>query len=242
MQRHLIGLGLGLSLSFFANAQTPAAQPAPAQAAAAQRPAVAADKNKLSYAMGFQLGSEISGRKVDVDINTVMRGLQDGFAKKNPTVSKEDMAGQLDLLGNKMREQALAEFTKVAGENKAKSATFMATAKAKKGVLALPSGILYRVIDEGNGARPTKTSEVTVHYRGQLMDGFEFDSSYSRNQPVSFKVNEVLKGWQEVLPMMKIGDRWEVYLPPEQAYGERGSRGIGPNEVLVFDIKLVSVK
>jgi FKBP-type peptidyl-prolyl cis-trans isomerase FklB len=240
MQQTLIALALGLCLSFSALAQAPAAQSAPAQAPA--RPAVAQDKNKLSYAMGFQLGSEISGRKVDVDIATVIRGLQDGFAKKEPTVSKEDMAAQLEVLGNKMREQAMAEFTKVAAENKAKSATFLAQAKTKKGVVALPSGILYRVIDEGNGARPTKTSEVTVHYRGQLMDGFEFDSSYSRNQPVSFKVDEVLKGWQEVLPLMKTGDRWEVYLPPEQAYGERGSRGIGPNEVLVFDIKLVGVK
>ena len=112
----------------------------------------------------------------------------------------------------------------------------------KKGIVTLPSGIQYRVIEEGNGKRPLKNSEVTVHYRGSLTSGLEFDSSFARGVPAKFKVDAVLKGWQDVLPMMKVGDHWQIFLPPEQAYGMRGQGPIGPNEALVFEIKLVDVK
>ncbi|MCB1636338.1 MAG: FKBP-type peptidyl-prolyl cis-trans isomerase, partial [Xanthomonadales bacterium] len=118
----------------------------------------------------------------------------------------------------------------------------LAENRSKKGVVVLPSGIQYRVIDEGNGARPTPTSEVEVHYRGSLVSGFEFDSSFARNQPATFKIDQVLKGWQEVLPLMRVGDQWQVFLPPEMAYGDKGPRPIGPNQALIFDIKLISIK
>ena len=108
--------------------------------------------------------------------------------------------------------------------------------------MVLPSGIQYRVIEEGTGRKAAPTSEVTVHYRGSLTNGFEFDSSFARGVPAKFKVDTVIDGWKEVLPLMKIGDHWQVFLPPEKAYGMRGQGPIGPNEALVFDIKLVDVK
>jgi len=143
-----------------------------------------------------------------------------------------------------MYTQAKGEFDKLAGANKAKSQQFMAENKSKKGIVSLPSGVQYRVIEDGTGSKkPTAQSEVTVHYRGSLANGLEFDSSFARGEPVSFKVNTVIKGWQEALPLMRVGDHWQIFVPPELAYGDRGQPPrIGPNEALVFEIKLIEVK
>lgn len=225
--------------SLSAWAQTPAPSAAPAAAAA---PPVAMDKAKMSYAVGYQFGADLKERGVDIDINGVIRALQDGFSGKEVAYPREQLAQQMELLETKLRSEAEAKFNKVAGENKAASTKFMAENRAKKGIIVLPSGIQYRVIEEGNGTRPTATSEVTVHYRGSLITGFEFDSSFARGVPAKFQVNQVLKGWQEVLPLMRVGDHWQIFLPPEMAYGERGPRPIGPNQALVFDIKLIEVK
>ena len=208
--------------------------------AAAQEPAT--DKGKLSYAVGYEIGRDFQERNMDVDINTVIRAIQDGYAKRNPAVPEETMKDALGKMREKMMGEAKAKFETLANENKAKSDKFLSENKAKKGIVVLPSGVQYRVIEEGTGRRPTASSEVTVHYRGSLTNGFEFDSSFARNQPATFKVDSVLKGWQEVLPLMKIGDHWQIFLPPDLAYGLRGQGPIGPNEALVFDIKLVDVK
>ena len=208
--------------------------------AAAQEPAT--DKGKLSYAVGYEIGRDFQERNMDVDINTVIRALQDGYAKRTPAVPEETMKDSLTKMREKMMGEAKAKFETLANENKAKSDKFLAENKSKKGIVVLPSGVQYRVIEEGTGRRPTATSEVTVHYRGSLTNGFEFDSSFARNQPATFKVDSVLKGWQEVLPLMKIGDHWQVFLPPDAAYGMKGQGPIGPNEALVFEIKLVDVK
>lgn len=235
IQRTFTACALTLALMFSAQAQdTPAAD--------AATPNVTADKTKMSYGIGFKLGLDMAEAGVGIDTAQVNRGFVDGFAKKDPAYTREELGQQLALLNATVREKVAAEFKKLATENKAKSDKFLADNKAKRGIVALPSGIQYRVIEEGTGAKPTKQSEVTVHYRGSLSDGFEFDSSFARGQPVKFKVDDVLKGWQEILPLMRVGDHWQVFLPPEQAYGERGTRGIGPNEVLVFDIRLVDVK
>jgi FKBP-type peptidyl-prolyl cis-trans isomerase FklB len=225
--------------SLSAWAQTPAPSAAPAAPAA---PAVAMDKAKMSYAIGYQFGADLKERGVDIDINGVIRALQDGFSGKEVAYPREQLAAQMELLETKLRAESEAKFNKLASENKAASTKFMSENRAKKGIIALPSGIQYRVIEEGNGARPTATSEVTVHYRGSLINGFEFDSSFARGVPAKFQVNQVLKGWQEVLPLMRVGDHWQIFLPPEMAYAERGPRPIGPNQALVFDIKLIEVK
>ena len=201
------------------------------------------EKGKLSYSIGYQIGKDFTERKMDVDINTVIRALQDAYAKRNPALSEEQMRDTLGKFQQKMMTEAKAEFDKVAGANKTKSDAFMAQNKAKKGIIALPSGVQYRVIEDGTGRQVTPTSEVTVHYRGSLHDGLEFDSSFARGEPVKFKVNEVIKGWQEVLPRMKGGDHWQIFVPADLAYGERGQAPrIGPNQALVFDIKVIDSK
>ncbi|MEO8672965.1 MAG: FKBP-type peptidyl-prolyl cis-trans isomerase [Tahibacter sp.] len=202
------------------------------------------EKGKLSYAIGFQIGNDFVERKMDVDINTIVRAMQDGYGKKSPAVSEEVMRDVLGKMQQKMMTEAKAEFDKVAGENKAKSQRFMTENRGKKGIVVLPSGVQYRVIEEGNGnKKATAETDVTVHYRGSLTSGLEFDSSFARNEPVHFKVKDVIKGWQEVLPLMRAGDHWQLFVPPELAYGERGQAPrIGPNEALVFEIKVIEVK
>lgn len=201
------------------------------------------DQNKLSYALGFKLGLDMIESKAPVDVAMVVRGVQDGFAKKEPTIAREDMGKQLYALEFKMRGEAETAYKIIASENQARSDKFLLENKMKKNVVALPSGIQYRVIEEGNGARPTAKSEVTVHYRGSLISGQEFDSSFARGVPAKFKLDQVLPGWQEVLPLMKVGDTWQVFLPPSKAYGaDRAPRAIGPNQALQFEIKLLDVK
>jgi FKBP-type peptidyl-prolyl cis-trans isomerase len=236
---------LAFAVSASAVAQTgqagqAAGQAAGQQAAPANLPPP--DRNKLSYAIGYDIGRDFKENKVDVDINTVIRALQDGFAQRQPAVPENEMRQQVAIMRERMLREARARFEQVARENKAKSDRFLAENRAKNGVRTLPSGIQYRVIEEGNGPRPTANSEVTVHYRGSLISGLEFDSSFARGEPVTFKVNEMIPGWQEILPMMRVGDEWKVFLPPEKAYGERGQGPIGPNEALIFDIRLVAVK
>jgi len=207
-------------------------------------PITAADKPNLSYAIGFQIGQDFVERKLDVDINQVIKAMQDGFAKRTPSVPEDKMHDLLGRMQYQLYSQAKGEFDKLAGANKAKSQQFMAENKTKKGIVSLPSGVQYRVIEDGTGSKhPTAQSEVTVHYRGSLANGLEFDSSFARGEPVHFKVGDVIKGWQEVLPLMRQGDHWQVFVPPEDAYGERGQPPrIGPNEALVFEIKLIDIK
>jgi len=250
MKLHLGLIAAGMLVAgsaFSAQDSKPAAAPAATPAAAQQQkppPLTAADRPNLSYALGFQIGDDLAGRKVDIDINQVIKALQDGYAKRQPTVAVETMR---DVLGRFQYEQyskAKNEFDKLSSENKSKAQRFFAENKSKPNVKSLPSGVQYVVIEDGTGSkRPTLQSEVTANFRLSLLNGQELDSSFARGEPFKFKVSEVLKGWQEVLPLMKIGDYWRVYVPSELAYGERGDgRRIGPDEALVFELKLMDVK
>jgi len=200
------------------------------------------EKGKLSYAIGYEIGNDFVDKRMDIDLNTVIRAIQDGYTKKAPAVAKEQMTESLEKMKERLYNEAKAKYDQMARENKAASDKFMAENKVKKGIVSLPSGIQYRVIEEGTGKRPLKTSEVEVHYRGSLTSGLEFDSSFPRGVPAKFKVDQVLKGWQEIMPMMKVGDHWQIFLPADQAYGMRGNGPIGPNQALVFEIKLINVK
>ncbi len=200
------------------------------------------ERGKLSYAIGYQIGHDFTERKLDVDLATVIKAIQDGHAKRDPAVPGEQMAAALDAMQKKLLEEAKAEFDKVAAENKRKSDAFLAQNRAKTGVQTLSSGIQYRVIETGTGAKPTAASEVKIHFRGSISTGQEFASTYQGNEPVSMKVGEApIPGLRQVLPMMTQGSRWEIFLPPEQAYGD-SVRPVGPNQAVVFDVKLVEVK
>ena len=201
------------------------------------------DKAKLSYAIGYQIGSQFADGKPAVEIPVLVRAIQDAYAKRHPTVSMQDMHAQLQRLEEQLHANAVAEFKHIAEANARKSADYMAQNRKRPGVVQLPSGIQYAVIESGKGKdSPTVTSTVTVNYRGMLVDGTEFDSSWAHGAPVTFQVNKVIPGWQDVIPRMHVGDRWKVVIPPQLAYGERGQLPrIGPNEALVFEIELLDI-
>ncbi|KFL35498.1 FKBP-type peptidyl-prolyl cis-trans isomerase N-terminal domain-containing protein [Arenimonas donghaensis] len=225
------GLSAGVALAQSAPANAPAPPPA--------------NKPVLSYAIGYDLGKDLADQNVDVDINQVIKALQDGFAKRAPAHPQEQMDGQLAGLQQRMVAQARSEFERVANENKAKSDAFLAANRGKPGITVLPSGIQYRVIEAGTGAKPTTSSTVKMHYRGSVSTGQEFANTYAQQNPTpaSFKVSEFpIRGVQEVLVMMPAGSRWEVFLPSDKAFGNDPRSPVGPGQALVFDIKLEGVE
>ncbi len=202
---------------------------------------VTSPKGKLSYAVGWDIGEDIKRRGAEFDVESIIAAIRDSVADREAQVPNEEMVALLTELQQKVRQEQAEAFRKLAEENATKSAEFLEQNSQKNGVVALPSGVQYRVIDEGDGARPGMESTVKVHYRGSKMNGLEFDSSFARGVPEEFKVNSVLRGWQEVLPLMKTGATWQVFVPPEMAFGARGNPPVGPNEALSFDLKLVEI-
>ncbi|MBT8048973.1 MAG: FKBP-type peptidyl-prolyl cis-trans isomerase [Xanthomonadales bacterium] len=199
------------------------------------------DKGKLSYAVGWDIGEDIQRRGAEFDVDTIIAAIRDSAAGRDSQVPADEMVALLTALQQKVRQEQAEAFQKLAEENQKKSEEFLAKNLSKNGIVALPSGIQYRVIEEGEGSRPGMESTVKVHYRGSKTDGLEFDSSFARGVPEEFQVNSVLKGWQEVLPLMKTGSTWQIFVPPEMAFGARGNPPVGPNEVLIFDLKLVEI-
>lgn len=198
------------------------------------------DRGKLSYAIGFDFGSDLG--EIDVDLEALIQALRDSYTRQEPRVEREEMRRLLLALQEEVRERRMEAFQRLAQENQAKAEQFLRENSNKSGIVALPSGVQYRVIEEGDGRRPSLEDTVTVHYRGSKVDGHEFDSSFARGVPAVFQVNSVLEGWQEVLPLMREGAMWQIFLPPELAFGMRGDPPmIGPNEALQFDIRLVRI-
>jgi FKBP-type peptidyl-prolyl cis-trans isomerase FklB len=202
---------------------------------------ITSEKGKLSYAIGWDIGEDIKRRGAEFDVETIIAAVRDSAAGKDPQVPAEEMVAMLTELQKKVREEQTEAFQKLSDENQIKSEEFLAANISKTGIVVLPSGIQYRIIDEGEGARPNMSSSVKVHYRGSKINGHEFDSSFARGVPEEFTVNTVLKGWQEVLPLMKTGATWQIFVPPELAFGPRGNPPVGPNEALIFDLKLVEI-
>lgn len=216
------------------------AKPAPAASAPA-----ASDKTTLSYAIGYDMARDLAERKVDLDMTTLVRGIQEGYAKKAPTMPGDKLAAALSGFQKRMAEQERADFERVSRENKTKSDAFLSANRSKPGVTVLPSGVQYKIIDPGTGAKPTTASTVAVHLRGSISTGQEFANTYStaNAQPASFKVSEFpIAGVKEAIMMMPVGSRWEVYIPADKAYGNDPRSPIGPGQAVVFDIKLVSSK
>jgi FKBP-type peptidyl-prolyl cis-trans isomerase FklB len=199
------------------------------------------EKGKLSYAVGWDLGSDIARRSTDFDVESLIQAIRDTASGADPKVAPEEMRTLLTALQEKVRAEQLEAFQKLAAENLKKSEAFLAENKTKTGIVVMPSGVQYRVIEEGDGPRPQLDSTVRVHYRGSKMDGHEFDSSFARGVPEEFTVDAVLQGWQEVLPLMKQGATWQIFVPPELAFGQRGNPPVGPNEALIFDLKLIEI-
>lgn len=199
------------------------------------------DRDKLSYSLGFDLGMNLRRQGLELNIEQVIQAIRDTDAEAEPSVPRAEMNTLLTNLNERLKKERLEQFRVLADENQAKSNDFLTANRAKNGIVALPSGVQYRVIETGEGSRPGPTETVTVHYRGSRIDGLEFDSSFARGKPETFQVDKVLQGWQEVLPLMREGATWQVFVPPEMAFGLRGQPPVGPNEAITFDLKLIQI-
>ena len=209
---------------------------------AAEGASLAVEKDRISYSVGYQMGGDFKRQGLELSPEAMVRGIQDALSGAAPAISETEMSQTLvDLKQKVMAAQQKAQ-QEQAAKNEAAGKAFLAENAKKKGVNALPSGLQYEVLKEGEGEPPKATDTVTVHYKGTLIDGAEFDSSYSRNQPATFALNRVIKGWTEGLQLMKPGARYRFFVPPELAYGARGAGPkIGPQSTLVFDVELLSV-
>lgn len=213
------------------------------QAVAEETVKLNTEKDKISYSIGMDIGNSFKGRGMDVDIELVYKGLEHSFNGKETAVSLDESRKILMEYGRKMREKEMAKSSQSSDANKQEGDAFLAGNGKKDGVVTLPSGLQYKVIEKGDGASPSIDDTVETHYRGTLIDGTEFDSSYKRGQPAVFPVKGVIAGWTEALQLMKVGAKWQLFIPSDLAYGERGSMPkIGPNSTLIFDIELLGVK
>jgi FKBP-type peptidyl-prolyl cis-trans isomerase FklB len=201
------------------------------------------EKDKLSYALGYQIGGDFKRQGMDIDPEGIVKGMKDAISGTEPRYSTREMRDILVDLKKRVVAAQRADLENQARKNLEEGAAFLAENKKKKGVKTLPSGLQYKVMEKGSGAAPKATDTVTVHYRGTLVDGTEFDSSYGRGEPATFRADRVIAGWKEALQLMKEGAKWQLFIPAALAYGERGAgRLIGPNSTLIFEVKLISVK
>jgi FKBP-type peptidyl-prolyl cis-trans isomerase FklB len=215
-----------------------AAMPAPSNGAGLTNA-----KDKISYAIGVDMGANLKNQNIDINPEMLAKGIKDVMSHGQILLSQQEIGNTLAGLQKQIIAKREADFKAQSEQNKRSGDAFLLANKVKPGVVTLPSGLQYKIITQGNGARPVDKDKVTVNYVGTLINGQEFDSSYRRGKPVSFPVAEVIPGWAEALRLMKVGSVWEIYVPPSLAYGERGLTGgpIGPNQTLVFKVNLISI-
>lgn len=222
-------------------AQQPAQAPAPAQAAPGDKPQSLDDK--ASYIIGFNLGSNLKKQEVPVSADLIIKGLRDGLSGAQGLLTDEEIQAAMTEFQQKMMTQQQAKMKELGDKNKKEADEFLVANKTKQGVVTTASGLQYQVLQEGTGATPKATDQVTVHYKGTLLDGTVFDSSYERNEPATFTVNQVIPGWVEALQLMKVGSKTKLFIPPALAYGESGAgQQIGPNSLLVFEVELLKTE
>jgi FKBP-type peptidyl-prolyl cis-trans isomerase FklB len=219
------------------------ATPASAQAPAGGAPTTPPPMKDVSYCIGVKIGQDMKQQDIALSMDDFMEGFKNGLSGGKPRMSDAEMNQTLLAFGNAMKAHMMEKMKKVAEENQKKGDEFLAKNKTAEGVKTLPSGLQYKVLKDGTGKQPAATDTVTVNYRGTLIDGTEFDSSYTRKEPATLAVNEIIPGWTEALQLMKEGAKWQLFIPPTMAYGERGAGPIvGPNSVLIFEVELIKVK
>jgi len=239
---------------------TPAAKPSTSSASASKAPAkkttttstgaaapLTTRKQKFSYALGMNiatgLGANLKSQGVEVDWNLLAQGLKDGASGGKTRLTEQESKAVLTEVQNEVRKEQQEKMKATADKNKADGQAFLEANKSKEGVKTTASGLQYKVITEGTGPKPTASDTVVCNYRGTLIDGKEFDSSYKRGEPATFPVGGVIKGWTEALQMMPVGSKWQLFIPSDLAYGERGAGAeIGPDSTLIFEVELMSIK
>jgi len=208
------------------------------------------EDDKVSYSIGFSMGSSFKKDELKVNLQMFQQGLEDSYTGSKQILSEEEIQKTMMAFQQKMRAKKQVEYRKRMEErnkqgevNKEKGKEFLEANKTKEGIVVLESGLQYKILEKGTGGSPKPTDTVKCHYKGTTIDGKEFDSSYERGEPATFALNRVIKGWTEGLQLMKEGGKWQFFVPSELAYGERGAgQNIGPNEVLVFEVELLSIE
>ena len=218
--------------------------------AAIAAPALAADsaaptskKDKISYSIGMDIGSSLKRQGLDLNADELAAGLKDSLSGGKTKLTSDEVKQILTDFQQELQAKAKERAEQLGEKNKKDGEAFLAENKKKAGVKTLPSGLQYKVITEGKGASPKETDTVSTNYKGTLIDGTEFDSSYKRGEPATFPVNGVIKGWTEALQLMKVGSKWQLFIPSDLAYGPRGAgQQIGPNSTLIFEVELLGIK
>jgi FKBP-type peptidyl-prolyl cis-trans isomerase FklB len=222
------------------------ATPTPKHTPAAKGPqttTLTTTKEKQSYAIGMNLGENLKAQSVDIDPTLLTRGVKDTLTGAKPLLTPEEERATLMELQAGLRKNQMEKMQKASEKNKKEGAEFLTANKAKPGVVTLPSGLQYKIITAGTGPKPTATDSVSCNYRGTLIDGTEFDSSYKRGQPTTFPVSGVIKGWTEALQLMPVGSKWQLFVPASLAYGDRAASAlIGPDATLIFEVELLSIQ
>src|ERR1700674_4187788 len=216
-------------------------------AKSAAAPALTTRKQKFSYALGMNigagLGANLKKQSVDVDPALISQGLKDAMAGSKTRLTQEEAQAVLTDVQNDVRKQQQEKAQQAGAANKTEGDAFLAANKSKEGVVTLPSGLQYKILTAGTGPKPTASDSVKCNYRGTLINGTEFDSSYKRGQPATFAVGQVIKAWTEALQLMPVGSKWQLFVPSSLAYGERGAGAeIGPNATLIFEVELLSIE
>lgn len=243
IRTHVVMLVLGclLVMSVYATQKGAkeelAVSPSAGQATTPKAVLLKTEMDKISYVMGAQVGQSLKSQGIEINIESLMWGIKDAMAGKKLALSQDEIKQVMTSFQQRLAAKRAAQAAKSLAEGTA----FLEANKAKEGVKLLPSGLQYKVIKEGTGKTPAPDDKVKTHYRGTFTDGKEFDNSYKRNQPAEFPVKGVIKGWTEALQLMKEGCKWELYIPANLAYGEKGRRGIPPNSTLIFEMELLEV-
>jgi FKBP-type peptidyl-prolyl cis-trans isomerase len=219
----------------------------PAKPAAAAAPALTTRKQKFSYALGMNIGSGLGAnlkkQSVEVDPALVSQGLKDALAGTKTRLTEDEAKAVLTEMQNEVKKEQQEKAAQLGAANKKEGEEFLAGNKGKEGVVTLPSGLQYKILTEGKGPKPTAADTVVCNYKGTLINGTEFDSSYKRGQPATFGVGQVIKGWTEALQLMPVGSKWQLFIPSNLAYGERGAGAdIGPDATLIFEVELLSIQ
>jgi FKBP-type peptidyl-prolyl cis-trans isomerase len=223
------------------------ASPAKAQSSASSKaqPALIlkTQKDKFSYSLGMNLGASLHRQAVPVDPAILARGLRDSLAGGKTLLTEDEARATLMEVQNDLRKKQQEKMQLVGETNKKEGEAFLAANKGKEGVVTLPDGLQYKILTQGTGPKPSASDSVVCNYRGALINGTEFDSSYKRGQPTTFPVSGVIKGWTEALPLMPVGSKWQLFIPPDLAYADRGAGpDIGPNATLIFEVELLSIQ
>ncbi|MGE3820886.1 MAG: FKBP-type peptidyl-prolyl cis-trans isomerase [Isosphaeraceae bacterium] len=237
------GLGLVAVSALAVGQDTKKAAPKAATPAPAPPAGLADLKSQASYGLGLSLGRNLKAQAVEIDPEVLARGLRDGLTGAKALMTDEQIQAAMTEFQNQLNARRMAEMKAAATKNDAAGKAFLAANKSKPGVRTLPSGLQYKVLKEGTGAIPKATDTVSTHYKGTLLDGTVFDSSIERGEPLSFEVNGVIAGWTEALQKMKVGSKWQLFVPANLAYGENPPQGspIEPNSVLVFEVELLGI-